>query len=91
MLQRLLSTETKGDLLVLFHKNPGLMDTPNGVASRIGRVAKSIEEDVKDLVNLGVLATKRIGNSEVIFLNHEKDKEVQEMVADYFRGLKKDG
>lgn len=91
VLQRLLSSEIKADLLVLFHKNPGLVDTVDGVARRIGMVAKSVEGDAKDLVNLGVLATKRIGNSQVVFLNHEKDKEVQEMVANYLKGLKTDG
>ncbi|MCS4539435.1 MAG: hypothetical protein HYU03_01930 [Thaumarchaeota archaeon] len=91
VLQRLLSSEIKGDLLVLFHKNPGLVDTMDGVARRIGMVAKSVEGDAKDLVNLGVLATKRIGSSEVVFLNHEKDKEVQETVENYLKGLKRDG
>ncbi len=87
----MLSSQVKAELLVLYHKNPGLVDTSEGVARRIGMVAKSVEGDVKDLVNLGVLATKRIGNSEVIFLNREKDKEVQEMVSDYISGLKMDG
>lgn len=91
LLQRLLSSGTKGDLLVLFHKNPGLIDDLDGVARRIGKVAKAVEADVKDLVDLGVLATKRVGNSEAIFLNREKDKEVQDVVENYLKGLKTSG
>jgi predicted transcriptional regulator len=61
---RLLSSEVKGDLLVMFHKNPGIMDTMDGVARRIGRTASAVETDVEDLVKLGLLRKKRIGKLE---------------------------
>ena len=88
ILRRLLSSEVKGDLLVLFHKNPGLIDKAEGVARRIGRIASAIEADVKDLMDLGVLKRKRIGRSEVILLDRARDKEVQDIVANYLKSLK---
>lgn len=91
ILSRLLSSEVKGDLLVLFHKNPGLVDTMDGVARRIGRRANSIEADAKDLVDLGVLKTKRIGESEVILLDRARDKEIQEITSNYIKSLKTGG
>lgn len=91
ILNKLLSSETKGDLLVLFHKNPGLIDTMDSVARRIGKIGTSIEEDIKDLLNLGLLRSKRIGSSEVIYLDHNRDKEVQETVANYLKSLKENG
>ena len=90
ILSKLLSSEVKGDLLVLFHKNPGIIDTMEGVARRIGRTTNATEEDVKELVGLGLLTIKRIGNYEVIFLNHTGDKEIQETIGDYLKGLKKE-
>lgn len=89
ILSRLLSSEVKGDLLLLFHKNPGLIDTIDGVARRIGRKANTIEADLRELATLGVLATKRFGGSEAIFLNHARDKEIQEIIASYLKSLKK--
>ncbi len=84
----LLSSVAKGDLLVLFHKNPGLIDSIDGVARRIGRIAQSIQGDVNDLVALGVLRTKRIGSKEVIFLDRSRDKETEGRIANYLKGLK---
>ncbi len=84
----LLSSVAKGDLLVLFHKNPGLIDSIDGVARRIGRIAQSIQADVNDLVTLGVLRTKRIGSKEVIFLDRSKDKETEGSIVNYLKGLK---
>jgi len=87
-MNRLLSSEVKGDLLILFHKNPGLIDTIDDVARRIGRTTSIVESDVKDLVDLGLLKTRRIGKSEVIFLDRVRDREIQVIVANHIRSLK---
>ena len=91
ILNMLLSSEIKGDLLVLFHKNRGLIDTMEGVARRIGCRASSIETDVKDLVGLGLLGTGKVGKYEVLFLNCTKDKEICENVAEYIKNMKIEG
>lgn len=88
VLSKLLSSETKGELLILFRKNPGVIDTIEGVARRIGKKANAIEADVKEFLDLGLLKTKRIGSADVIFLNSEVDKEIQEVVAKYLTSLK---
>lgn len=89
ILNRLLSSEVKGDLLVLFHKNPGIIDTIDGVARRIGRTGNSIGNDVKDLVDLGVLERKQVGKHEAIFLDRKRDGEVQKIIGNYLNSMKK--
>ena len=89
ILNRLLSSEVKGDLLVLFRKNPGIIDTIDGVARRIGRTGDSIENDVKDLVDLGVLERKQVGRLEAIFLDRARDGEVQQIIGNYLNSMKK--
>jgi hypothetical protein len=84
----LISTEVKGDLLVLFHKNPGLIDTYDGVARRIGRIAKTIEADVRDLVTLGILKVWQIRSREVLLFDRSKDRETQETIVNQLKTLK---
>lgn len=91
LVSRLLSTETKGYLLALFRKNPGLIDTLEGVSRRIGMNSESIRRDVNDLVEIGILSKKKVGNNEVVSLNREKDREIQKRVRRYIMGLKKSG
>ena len=88
LFQSMLSSEIKGDLLVLFHKNPGLIDSLEGVARRIGRVGTTIQSDVQDMVNAHVLGTRQIGGREIIFLDRSGDKAAQETILDYLRNLK---
>lgn len=81
VLSKLLASEVRGELLSLFHRNPGLIDTIEGIARRIGRTPGLIEADLRALVELGVLTRKKMGSSEVIRLDRLKDKEVLDSVA----------
>jgi len=84
----LLATEIKGDLLVLFRKNPGIVDTVEAVARRVGRTPDSIRVDLNDLVDLGILRTRRIGEYNVISLDHARDVEIQGIVEKYLKELR---
>ena len=81
MIDRLLSSDVKADLLALFHNNPGLTDRIDGLARRIGRAASEIEADVKELIDLGALSKKRTGRSEVIYCDRKNDMEIQQIVS----------
>ena len=84
----LLASEVRGDLLVLFHRNPGLIDTVDGVARRIGRATVAVISDVRELLVLGILRQKRIGTSEVVFLDRAKDRELLESVANHLKTVR---
>ena len=88
LFRRLLSSTVKGDLLLLFRRNPGLIDTYEGVARRIGKRGDAIKVDALDLVELGVLSMKKVGASNVLYLNRAGDAKVQDSVAKYLGGLK---
>jgi predicted transcriptional regulator len=88
VLSTLLASEVRGDLLVLFHKNPGLIDTVDGVARRVGRTTIAVISDVRELLQLGVLRQKRIGSSEVVYLDRAKDRELLESVVNHLKTVR---
>ncbi len=83
LLDKLLSSDIKADLLALFHNNPGLIDGMDGVASRIGRKASEIETDVGDLIDVGILHKKRTARSEVLYCDSKADEEAQQVISNY--------
>lgn len=83
LLRSLLSTGVKADLLVLFHRNPGLIDTIEGIATRMGRKGDAIRKDVLELETDSFLLKKRVGKADVYYLNKEADKKAQEEMANY--------
>src|SRR2546427_11592612 len=87
LFESMLSSEIKGDLLVLFHKNPGLIDSLDGVARRIGRVGRAIQADVQDMVSVHILGTRQIGGREIIFLDRSGDKAAQDSILTYLKNI----
>jgi predicted transcriptional regulator len=87
ILQRLLSSDVKADLLVLFHKNPGLIDTMDGIARRIGRLASAVEAEIRDLVAMGLLKVKIIGGNQVYSLDKVRDKTILDEAAGHIRSI----
>ena len=89
ILNRLLSTKVKGELLMLFHRNPGLVDDLEGIAMRMGRRSGAIRHDLEDLIDMGVLKTMQVGSSRAIFLDRRKDREMLLSVTDHLRRLQR--
>jgi len=88
ILNVLLANETRADLVTMFRKNPGLIDSVEGVARRIGRTQAAVQEDVAELVKLGVLRSRKLGDREVISIDRLKDKEIQKDVGEFLQNLK---
>jgi predicted transcriptional regulator len=81
LFEKLLSSDAKADLLVLFNENPSLTDKTDGIARRIGRESSQIDYDLKDLIDIGLLAKKGEGNAEVIRYDPKRAAEIRELIS----------
>jgi len=81
LMEKLMGTEIKAELLRLFHMNPGILDTVESIARRIGRMPNDVETEISSLVELGVLRKERFGSLDVVSLNTSKDREIMKKVA----------
>jgi hypothetical protein len=79
----LIASGLKGDLVVLFRKNPGIIDTIPGVARRLGVTPDAIQDETSELLGLGFLRMKRFGDEDVVFLDEVRDREIQESATKY--------
>jgi len=84
--EKLIGTEIKAELLRLFHMNPGILDTVEGIARRVGRMPKDVETEISTLVELEVLRKERFGSLDVVSLNTSKDREIMKKVAALIEG-----
>ena len=76
--RELIASGLKGDLVVLFRRNPGIMDTKEGVARRLGVEHEAIENEMQDLITVGFLKKRQFGKYDVVYLDEKRDKEIQE-------------
>lgn len=72
LFERLLDTDVKADLLTLFHNNPNLSETSDGLARRVGRNPTEVHHELEDLAELGILR-----KVEMYSFGVDRDKEIQ--------------
>jgi predicted transcriptional regulator len=73
------------DIVLLFRRNPMLIDCADNIASRIGRKGESVERDLKKLARLGVLDAEKIGKKTWFGFDVKRDKEIQGVIKNYIR------
>ena len=76
LLEKLIGSETKAELLMYFHDNPDASDTLEKIATKIKRSSREIERDISDLVELGLLREVR-----VISFSKDRDQELQKEIS----------
>jgi hypothetical protein len=72
---------TMMDLLLLFRENPNLVDTEDGIASRIGLTGKKISEKLAKLVAINLLSITKVGDKTFYQWNRKRDQELQAIVV----------
>lgn len=83
MLNKLLSSDTKADLLTLFNEKPRLSAGREQVAKRIGRTPAEINKDLDDLIEVGIISLKKTGRSEMLQYDGRRAAEIQRILANY--------
>ena len=76
LFERLLDTDVKADLLTLFHNNPNLSETSDGLARRVGRNPTEVHHELEDLAELGILR-----KVEMYSFGVDRDKEIQDAIS----------
>lgn len=76
LFERLLDTDVKADILTLFHNNAGLSESPEQIAKRLGRNPSEVQQELEDLVSLGILR-----KVEVYSFGLDRDKEIQDAIS----------
>ena len=76
-LGRLLGSDTRAELLTFFHGNPRTADSLEGLAARLGRKPTEIENDLTELVEIGLLREQRIYS-----LDPDRDVTLQREISD---------
>ncbi len=83
ILEILLSSEATIGIVCLFRSNPDLVESRDQIALRMGKIGDSIESDLKQLLDLGILSSKKIGNQTYYAFKKQRDKRIQDIIKKY--------
>jgi len=60
LIKRLIDSEVKAELLLLFHQNPHLADSLEGLSAKVGRPVSEIREGLNEFVKIGLVKETRL-------------------------------
>lgn len=75
----------KIQVIVFFHENPGVIETVEGLARRIGTNAEAIRKEVADHVSLGFLRERGVGTKTVLVYDPARENDIRAYVAEAVR------
>ncbi|MDD5502702.1 MAG: hypothetical protein PHH26_04465 [Candidatus Thermoplasmatota archaeon] len=77
-----ISSDMKCQVLVFFHNNPGVVETLEGLAKRMGVSVEALEKEISDHVTLGLLKERQVDHKKVLIYNKEKESEIERFIID---------
>lgn len=76
LIEKLIGSETKAELLMYFHENPESNGSIEAIAKKIHRDTKDVEREIADLVELDLLREVKL-----ISFNKLRDQEIQKEIS----------
>lgn len=84
-----INSERKARIVVFFHQNPGLIETLEGLARRLGTTVEALAEDVRDHITLGLLTERVLGEKRVLMYDSSRRGDIEEMIITLAREQEK--
>jgi len=79
---RTLASDLLADTLTLFRNNPGLVDTKEAVAKRLGVSPKRLAVEVEAMKRVGLLKEERISGFRILFFDMAADATLSRYVGE---------
>ena len=78
-------SELKAQVVIFFNNNPGVIETVEGLAKRLGMNADALRDAVADHVRLGLLKERKLGDKTVLVFNKDRRGQLQDLVMETLR------
>lgn len=77
----------KVQVIVFFHNNPGMIETLEGLAIRLGTTIEALRREVAGHVSLGILKEQKTPSATLFMYDRAREAEVQHYIEKQIRHL----
>ncbi len=82
------ASDLKIQSLMFFHDNPGVIETLEGLAKRLGTNAQSLRKDIADHITLGIIQERKTSGYTLLVFDRQRENDVQGVIEERIRSLK---
>jgi hypothetical protein len=87
-----IDSDLKVQILVFFHQNPGMIETPEGLAKRMGLNLDRLRDEIADHIRLGIITERRVGGRTILVYNPSRDRDISREIENAINAkMKGDG
>lgn len=91
VLELWVATDLKVQVIVFFHNNPGVIETMEGLAKRLGTNLENLRKEIAGQLSLGILREQKVDGMIVLVYDRDRENEVQKFIEDEIRKRAKGG
>ena len=74
-------SELKAQIVVFFNENPGVVETLEGLARRLGTNVEALRTNIADHIELGLLKERQVGGKTVLMFDRNRRQEISDEIA----------
>jgi predicted transcriptional regulator len=78
-------SELKAQVIVFYQHNPGLIETVDGLARRLGTTPEELRSTIAAHVQLGFLRERKVGDQVVLVYDREQHRRIEDFIAEELR------
>jgi hypothetical protein len=75
-------TDLKAQVIVFYQNNPGVIETMEGLARRLGTNVDELRKNIAAHVQLGFLHEKRVGDQTVLVYDRQQHTRIENFIAE---------
>lgn len=83
------ASDLKVQLLAFYHDNPGVMETLQGLALRLGTNANALRKEISGHLALGLIKEQKAGPMTILVFDRKREGEVQGAIEQHIMTLSK--
>ena len=87
ILELWVATDLKVQVLVFYHDNPGVMETMEGLALRLGTTVAALRKEIAGHLALGLIKKQKAGPLTILVFDRQREGEVQSAIDQHIRDL----
>lgn len=78
-------TDLKAQVIVFYQNNPGVIETVEGLARRLGTNEEQLRKDIAAHIQLGFIKERKVGEQIVLVYDRDQHKRIEEFIAEEMR------
>ncbi len=85
------ASDLKVQVLVFFHDNPGVIETMEGLAKRLGTSVEGLRKEIAGHIALGLIKEQKANGYTLLVFDRRREGDVQKAIAEHLRKLSAQG